>query len=273
MELPTLDVLYEESGDQPSFPLPDELASLYGGELGFSEPRFYANFVTSTDGVVAIPSIPGSNRLVSGGSLSDRFVMGLLRACADAVVIGSGTMSASPRSLWTPDQASPPAAAGFAELRRRLGKPPQPEVVVLTASGRIDPAHPSFAAGAVAITSDEGAAKLEGRLPSAATLIPVGPGPELDAPRVVEALHGRGRKLILCEGGPTTIGPFLARRLVDELFLTVAPRLLGRIADDPRLALIEGTDLVPGGPLELRLLSARKESDDLFLRYELLNET
>ncbi len=83
----------------------------------------FANFVSTLDGVVAIPSLPASNRLIAADSSADRFVMGLLRACSDAVVIGAGTLSASPRSLWTPARAFPDAAEAFAELRRRLGSP------------------------------------------------------------------------------------------------------------------------------------------------------
>ena len=64
--------------------------------------------------------------------------MGLLRACADAVVVGSGTFNASPRSVWTPEQAYPDAAEAFAELRRSIGRPPLAELVVL--AGRLDAA-------------------------------------------------------------------------------------------------------------------------------------
>src|SRR5215831_9235646 len=130
----------------PAFPLPDELARLYGGTLGFDEPYVFGNFVQSVDGVTAIPSVPGSNKLIAGGSAADRFVMGLLRACADVVVVGSGTLEASPRGSWSPRQAYPDAAEAFAELRTRIGRSGDPEVVVLTRSGLVDSAHPAFAA-------------------------------------------------------------------------------------------------------------------------------
>ena len=52
-----LEVLYEVD-DLASFYLPEELADLYGGGLGFAEPALFANFVSTLDGVVAIPSIP-----------------------------------------------------------------------------------------------------------------------------------------------------------------------------------------------------------------------
>ena len=114
--LPVLEPLYESRG-LPEFDLPSELARAYGGPLGFSEPRLYANFVTSVDGVVALPGQPHSSRIISEHSTADRFVMGLLRACADVVLIGAETMRDSPGTLWTADQAYPPAAALFDELR------------------------------------------------------------------------------------------------------------------------------------------------------------
>ena len=261
-----LEVLWEAPG-LPAFALPEELQRLYGGTLGFEEPRVFANFVASVDGVTAIPSLPGSNKLIAAASASDRFVMGLLRACADVIAIGSGTLAASPRGLWTTEQAYPPAAAGFSALREQLGRPPQPGVVVLTASGRVDPAHPAFAAGAVALTTDAGAARLAGVLPSA-QILPL--GEELHPAAVLDALHGRGQRLILCEGGPTALGPFLQVRLIDELFLTISPLLTGRTGDDPRLGLVEEADLLDArGALQARLLGVRRDGDHLFLRYQL----
>ena len=260
-----LEVLWEAPG-LPAFALPEELQRLYGGALGFEEPRVFANFVVSVDGVTAIPSLPGSNKLIAAASASDRFVMGLLRACADAIVIGSGTLAASPRGVWTTEQAYPPAADGFAALRERLGLPREPEVAVLTASGRVDPAHPAFAAGAVALTTDAGAARLAGALPPAQI---VSLGEELDPAAVLDALHARGHRLVLSEGGPTALGPFLQARLIDELFLTISPVLTGRTGDDPRLGFVEEADLVDGGPLEARLLGIRRDGDHLFLRYQL----
>ena len=77
--------------------------------------------------------------------------------------------------------------------------------------------------------------------------------------------QARGHRRILHEGGPHAIGSFIEAGMVDELFLTISPLLAGRTADDPRLALIEATDLLPGKALQL--LGARRESDHLFLRY------
>jgi hypothetical protein len=62
-----LELLYE-AGGLPRFDLPTGLAELYGGTIGFEEPCLYANFVETADGVVAIPSLPQSNKLIAGAS-------------------------------------------------------------------------------------------------------------------------------------------------------------------------------------------------------------
>jgi riboflavin biosynthesis pyrimidine reductase len=253
-----------EAPGLPAFPLPEELSRLYGGTLGFDEPRVFANFVQSVDGVTAIPSVPGSNKLIAAASAADRFVMGLLRACADVVVLGSGTLEASPRGAWSPRQAYPDAADAFAELRTRIGRTGDPDVVVLTRSGRVDTGHPAFAAGGIALTTETGAGRLE--LPPDQVVVA---GDGLNGTTILAALAARGHRLVLSEGGPRAWGPLLAERLVDELFLTVSPLLTGRIATDLRLSLVEETDLLDGGPLEAELLGIRRGGDHLFLRYGL----
>jgi riboflavin biosynthesis pyrimidine reductase len=257
-----LEVDFEAPG-LPAFPLPAELARLYGGSFGLHEPRVFANFVQSIDGVTAIPSLAGSNKLIAAGSTADRFVMGLLRAAADVVIVGSGTLQASPRGAWTPAQAFPEAADAYAELRARIGRTGDPEVIVLTRSGLVDAGHPAFGTGAIALTTPPGVEALA-TLPPGQVVIA---GDELDATTVVAALRRRGHVLILSEGGPTAWGPLLAAGLVDELFLTVSPLLTGRVAGDLRLSLVESTDLLEGGPLAAHLLGIRRGGDHLFLRY------
>jgi len=262
-----LELLYEQEG-LPAFALPAALAALYPGSLGFDAPRVFANFVESVDGVVAIPSLEQSNKLIAAGSTADRFVMGLLRACADAVAIGAGTLTASPGGVWTPKQAFPAAAAHYDELRAALGLASQPEIAVLSASGGVDPSHPLFESGALVLTTDVGRTLLGDRLPGATTIVSLGPGGELDPIAAVGALRARGHHRILHEGGPHVIGSFFRAGAVDELFLTVSPLLTGRTLLNPRLALVEGADLLPG--VRTRLLGVRRDTDHLFVHYAIL---
>lgn len=266
-DLRPLEPLFERPG-LPSFDLPEELAALYGGVLGFTEPRLYANFVASVDGVVALPGLPQSSHLIAAGSDHDRFVMGLLRACADAVLIGAGTLHGSPRTRWSAEHAYPPAAPLYAELRRLRGRPLQPTLAVLSGSGRIDSQHPGLAGGSLVLTSERAAAELGRSLPRSAAAFAIGDGPSLDANAAVETLRAAGHELILCEGGPLLFGSLVDAGLVDELFLTISPLLAGHAAAG-RLSLVEGAELLPGRAPVATLLTLRRAGSHLFLRYGL----
>jgi riboflavin biosynthesis pyrimidine reductase len=268
LALPQLEPLFQ-AAELPEFDLPAGLAETYGGPLGFSEPRLYANFVASLDGVVAIPGEIQSNRMISAHSEADRFVMGLLRACADAVLVGAGTMRSSPRTLWTGEHAYPAAAPLYRELRRSRGRPLRPTLAVLSGSGSVDPRHPALAEGALVLTSERGAARLRGRLPGAATILAVAAEVPVDPVAAVEALRRRGHELILSEGGPTAFGALVAAGVVDELFLTTSPLLAGRSPGIARPALVEDAELLPATMVQGRLLTLRQDGSHLFARYQL----
>jgi riboflavin biosynthesis pyrimidine reductase len=268
LALPPLEPLFE-AAELPEFDLPVGLGETYGGPLGFSEPRLYANFVASLDGVAAIPGEIQSNRMIGAQSEADRFVMGLLRACADAVLVGAGTMLASPRTLWTAEHAYPPAAMLYRELRRLRDRPPRPTLAVLSGSGSLDPRHPALEEGALVLTSERGAARLRGRLPRATAILAVGVEAPVDPAVAVQALRRRGHELILSEGGPTAFGALVAAGLVDELFLTTSPVLAGRSPVSPRPALVEHAEFLPARMVEGELLTLRRAGSHLFARYRL----
>lgn len=268
--LEPLALLYEVEA-LPRTALPAELARLYGGDLGFCEPCVYANFVATLDGVVAIPSMENSNEFVAGNSDADRFLMGLLRAFADVVVIGSGVLRTSPRGTWQPGKIYAPAAEAYSELRQELGLSSALEVAVLTGSGSIDPGHPLFASGALVLTSDIGAERLAGRLPGASTVVSLGRPTTIDPRLVFATLRERGHCRILCEAGPHTFGSLLAAEAVNELFLTTSPLLVGDVGHGSRLGLVEGADLAPDA-VHARLLSLRRHGSHLFHRYRLSSD-
>lgn len=266
--LEPLECLYEKAGES-RFGLPPALATAYGSDLGFPQPCVYANFVTSIDGVAALgPEYPSSGSAISGREPADRFVMGLLRACADAVLIGAGTLRATPRHRWTPEYVCPQAASDFAELRRNLRRAPQPELAVVTASGNMPTQHPALQSGSLVATTVDGARKLEGHLPAACTIFTAGDGPTLRMADVLAALHARGHTTVLTEGGPHLIGSLLGENMLDELFVTTSPVLAGR-SSTARPGLIEGLELLPNRPEWTELISIRRRNSYLFLRYRL----
>lgn len=265
MTLTPLELLDEQPG-LPQDDLPDELRRLYGGGVGFGGPRVYANFVETIDGIVAMPDVARANALIADESEADKFLMGLLRALADAVVIGSGTMLASPAGTWRADKVYPPAAGAFAELRRRLGKPEHPAVAIVTAGASFDPAHGILEQGAIVLTTARAAGELA--VPSASEVVAVNDGDSVDPARAIAALRARGHEAILSEGGPALFTSFLSAGVVDELFLTVSPLIAGR-SGVPRLSLADGAELLPNVRVAARLLSIRRHESHLFLRYGL----
>ncbi|HEY5282334.1 MAG TPA: dihydrofolate reductase family protein [Polyangia bacterium] len=246
----------------PRFGLPSALAALYGGDFGLARPAIYANFVASVDGVVALATVGESGAVVSGHSEPDRFVMGLLRAAADAVLIGAGTFRAGAGGLWLPETVFPAAAEHFAELRAHLGLRPRPLLVVVTASGHIDLAQPALR-DCLILTTAQGEAHLRGKLPTGARIVVL--GAELSSWRSrIDLLRDEGHEVILSEGGPTLVGQLLDEDIVDELFVTTSPKLFGRQSDDGRKSLVAGVDLAGRA---LQLLSLRRHESHLFLRY------
>ncbi|HUY07856.1 MAG TPA: dihydrofolate reductase family protein [Candidatus Dormibacteraeota bacterium] len=261
--LSPLEQLFLREG-QPEYELPSELGNLYGGPFGLPSPILYSNFVSSLDGVAVVG--PSSGSKLSGNSQADRFVMGLLRACSQAILIGSGTLEGSPGHVWTADHVFPPLRERYRELRRRLGLPERPVLVIATGSGRVDLDHPGLAQPALLLTSDQGRQRLAGA--SHHQVVALGPNPELDPRQIVEAIRQAGHQVILTEGGPRLHGQLLGAGQVGQLFLTVAPLLAGRTKEDRRPGFVDGLDLLGGSRSPgLSLLSARRQGSHLFLRY------
>jgi riboflavin biosynthesis pyrimidine reductase len=232
--------------DAPQLPLPEALRSLYGGPLAMAEDLVYSNFVSSLDGVVALPGagVPAGPTL-SGRSEADRFVMGLLRAVANCVLVGAQTLREDAGHLWTPGYIYPPAAGAFATLRAALGLAPEPALCVLTRSGELDRSERVF--------REQQPLVLEG---------------ELELAEVLRDLRGRGWRRVLCEGGPNVIGELVRGGLLEEAFITVSPVLAGR-GGTPRPGMVEGVELLPERGIWGRLAGVRRHQDHLFLRYRL----
>ena len=255
------------SGVAP-YPLPEALERLHGDGFGFAGPLLYSNFVSSLDGVVALGDGRHAGSVISGRNPADRFLMGLLRACADAVLIGAGTLRATPDHLWTPEHIAPDLAAEWAELRRRLGRAKSPLLAVLSASGEIDVTHPAIQAGATVLTTRAGADRLDATgLPPACRVVVTGEDRRVEAGAAVAALRADGHRHLLTEGGPGVMGQLLDAGLLEEMFLTLSPAVAGRSGAEERPGFTAGVELMPGRTGWWRLLSVHRHRDHLFLRY------
>jgi riboflavin biosynthesis pyrimidine reductase len=270
--------LYEREKPAESL-LSPELEQLYGGGLSFSRPRedrpyVIANFVETIDGAVTY-GIPGQSGggPISGDNAEDRFAMGLLRSIADAVLIGAGNLHGDSGHVRIPEFICPEAKHLYDGLREKFGKPRLPLNVILTASGKVDLREPTFHTRdlrTVIITTDEGVSRIRSDHGDVSDIAIRSTGERgLTTPRAVLDLLRRefDVRLLLHEGGPTVFGEFLAAKLIDELFLTVAPQIAGRRNGDRRMSITGGTSFFPETAPWFALASVKRGSSHLLLRY------
>lgn len=275
--------LYEREPAPPDS-LPLALAVAYGGGLIIpagspgTRPYVIVNFVETIDGVVSY-DLPGK---AGGGSISgendqDHMTMGLLRAAADAVIFGTGSLHGDSGHVRTPDFIYPPFTTEYHALRRQLGHTQeQPYSVVVSASGQVDLAEPTFhqpGVRALIATTEIGAAHLADQdLPDSTEvfIVPSSPDGGVSPATLLEVLAREyGVRVALHEGGPALFAAFLAANVVDELFLTLSPQFAGRDAYHHRLALVAGHAYLPGDAPWATLLSVKHAASHLLLRYRL----
>jgi riboflavin biosynthesis pyrimidine reductase len=210
---------------------------------------------------------------ISGFNTQDRMVMGLLRAIADVVIVGSGTLDADRQQVWTPEAICPELAREYGQLRRALGKSRAPLNVIVSGSGALDLRLPVFSSGQVQvmiITTTAGAKRLaKQRIPDAVEICAIGrSGVKIAVSAICnEVCAVRGVNRVLVEGGPRLLADFFKQRLVSEQFLTLSPQIAGRVAGNGRLGMIEGQVFAPRDPLWGTLIDVRQGASHLFLRY------
>jgi riboflavin biosynthesis pyrimidine reductase len=263
--------------------LTQELRELYDGGLQLrstagARPYVIANFVSTLDGVASYETKGKSGgSTISGSDPADRFIMGLLRASADAVMVGAGTLNdVSAKGLWTPEYVYPAAKRLYAEYRvNALHRPEYPLLVIVSGSGQLELDRAIFRTPpmrAVVITTSAGSDELTRR--GAATLGSVevhalnSSSGSIAPQAILQLLQSQfGIKTLLHEGGPTLFGQFLAADAVDELFLTLSPQIAGRSGDVARLAIVQGVEFVPDSAPRFQMVSVKENAAYLYLRY------
>jgi riboflavin biosynthesis pyrimidine reductase len=277
-----INTLLDAARDLDQVVLTEDLRILYGGDLGFpqhsDQPYVIGNFVSTLDGVVSF-EVPGKSGGgdISGFNEADRFIMGLLRASADAVVVGSRTLrEVAPEYLWLPEHAYPQGQEHYARYRQGvLNKPEPPWNVIVSGSGAVDLQRAVFRTPGVrtlVITSPKGRELLArngvAALDSAEVRAIEAPAGKIAPASILKLLRDEfAVKLLLHEGGPALFGDFLAHGCVDELFLTVAPQFAGRDGKQQRPGMISGVEFMPETAPWLKLVSVKQSGEHLYLRY------
>jgi riboflavin biosynthesis pyrimidine reductase len=192
----------------------DDVAYSPYGQLGFPKPPedrpwIYTNFVQSLDGITTLLGAHASGGEISQSS-ADRWLMDLLRAHADGLLMGMNT------------------------LRRRLGKGRERNIFVTSGTDLDLSRHKVFdgdVVDAAIVTSPDGAERLhaQGSHPHLA-IIAAGEKNHFDLARAIAKLReDLGIQYLLCEGGPTLYGSLARLDLIDEKFLTVSPVEVGQL--------------------------------------------
>jgi riboflavin-specific deaminase-like protein len=217
-------------------------------------PYLVANFVSTADGRATFDGRSGPL-----GDEGDRAMFHGLRERVDAIMAGTITLATERYGrLLTRAERRERRAAG--------GHTPEPVACIISRSGTIPTAIPLF---------EESEARIVVFCPTKPDLSRVSAQVEVvltdaDDPNplthVMQTLRtGFGVRSLLCEGGPTIFGALLHEQLVDELFLTLAPKLTGG-SSGPTIA--SGPPLADLDQLEVRWLLARESS--LYLRYAVI---
>ncbi len=209
--------------------------------------KVISNTAITLDGRIS----PTRDRFSAPGSRTDHRMMSRLRNQVDAILIGGNTFRATPIPLV-------PNAADLEEAPRPL---PMWNVIV---SASFDLPRPErwlhdprirrliLTAGREAAEEDE------------VEIVSYPGAPPIPLPWIIETLEARGIHQLLVEGGGQLVYQFLRDGLLDELYLTLCPKILG-VRGAPSLA--DGPCPLGSPYRSLHLCSADVIGDEIFLLY------
>ena len=228
--------------------LDEAMAAFEAPPARAGRPSVAVNMVTSIDGRAQL-----GGTAEGLGSRADRALMRLYRAAFDAILSGAGTLLASGVWLRVGDDLAAKRAAD--------GRAPQPIGVVVAGSSAI-PLDANWFEGdeprILIVGSDN---PIDVTPPGTELLRAPDPRP---SPRwVLTRLAERRVASVLLEGGPHLNASFVAERLIDELYWTIGPHVLGSSAL-PMIAPFADDDAVPW---PAHLVSVMRHDDELMLRY------
>jgi riboflavin biosynthesis pyrimidine reductase len=254
--------------DAGGFDVPDDadLAEIYRADSRPPQddrPWVLGNMIASVDGAATDPA----GRSGGLGGPADRQVFMAIRAVADIVLAGAGTVRTE---RYGPARLPP----SLEEARLARGQSARPRIAVVTRSLALDLDLPLFREATdedrpLVVTTTAGMDRVRSAGGATATQdlamvaeIVVAGDRSVDWGTALRALRATARAgVLLVEGGPNTIGQVVATDLLDELCLTVSPQLVG--ARGPRI--VNGVDW--DAPRRLALDRVMADDDFLFIRY------
>jgi riboflavin-specific deaminase-like protein len=226
-------------------------------------PKVWVNVAMTADGKIA----PASRHFIPFGSENDHNFLYELRSRADAVLSGARTVDLGDVDLG-------PGGAKYRKKRIRNGLPEYYPRVIASGSASLDPDAAIFKhrfSPIIVLTTEAAEPEKVARLREAGAEIRAFGRDKIDFAAALRWLKRDFKvNLLLCEGGGEINAALFEAGLVDELFVTVCPVILGgRTAPTlfdgfgfPQLALAS----------RLELLYSRKKGEELFLHWK-VNKT
>ncbi|MCL5947107.1 MAG: dihydrofolate reductase family protein [Chloroflexi bacterium] len=218
-------------------------------------PYIFANMVSSLDGKAQV------NGAAAGlGSALDQEIMSHLRSLADGILEGAGTVRADRIYRYFPDH--------LLQLRRRRGQKEHPRWMVVTHSGQVPydsaifrlPEDPALVLTPRASEVTQNVVRAGGRcevvsIPSDGSLH-----------EALAILRQRYQiRWLLTEGGPHFLYSLMKQRVLDELFLTLAPKVIA----GEGMTIVEGALLSPTPQIRTEILNLYEHDSELFVRCRL----
>jgi riboflavin biosynthesis pyrimidine reductase len=213
-----------------------------------SKSFVYANFISSLDGRISLPDPRTSKRTVPQAIANDRDLRLFqeLAACADALVTSGRYVRGLPDGVSARSfpVSGKPEYSDLAHWRRAHGLPPQPAVVIVTATLDVPPLRPLVESGRDVYVATGAAAdqhKIATLTSQGVRVLGVGDGTRAEGRKLIDALSREAHFNIAVIGGGEILNTLLVDDALDRLYLTLACRVLGGLSFDT---------LLTGPPLE-----------------------
>jgi riboflavin biosynthesis pyrimidine reductase len=213
-----------------------------------------ANMISSVDGAIAVRGRSG----MLGGQ-ADRRVFQVLRSLADVILVGAATARSEG---YGPARLDP----ALRDARAERGQAPVPPIAVVTRSAQLDWSSQFFMgadARPIVLTTADANPESLAHADAVADVIEAGQD-RVYLRSALARLERRGYANVLVEGGPGINAQLVDEGLLDELCLTLAPRLVAGMG--PRI--LAGDELAV--PLDLRLVHLLEDDGYLFTRLALV---
>jgi 2,5-diamino-6-(ribosylamino)-4(3H)-pyrimidinone 5'-phosphate reductase len=222
---------------------------------GAGRPCCFLNVATSLDGKIA------SHRRERPGfpSREDRRLMDRIRARSDAVLIGAATLRAVDYPLRIRSRT-------LRKQRLAAGRAEQPLNILLSSSLAVPRQGRFFQASDVrrlVVTTASAPRRRLGSVRRSSEVLVLG-RKKVPLPRLMRELRARGVAQLLLEGGGETNFDFFRRGLIDEIYLTLCPLIIGGSRSPTP---VDGAGFLPDRFPHYRLVSLRRSRSELFLHY------